>query len=98
MLSLIVASALVMSIEGVQPPDYSERSLCDLWAGARCHVTACLPDAKKQCTSDSARCRGTHSSSVPASRSDAVAACAKALLKAKCGDPLPSECEGVTFP
>ena len=50
MLSLIVASALVMSIEGVQPPDYSERSLCDLWAGARCHVTACLPDAKKQCT------------------------------------------------
>ena len=98
MLSLIVASALVVSIEGVDPPEYSERSLCDLWAGARCHVTSCLPDAKKQCAADSARCRGTQSSSVPSSRSDVVAACAKALLKGKCGDPPPAECQGVTFP
>ena len=98
MLSLIVASALVVSIEGVQPPEYSERSLCDLWAGARCYVTSCLPDAKKQCATDSSRCRGTHAVSISPSRSDAVAACAKALLKGKCGDPPPTECQGVTFP
>jgi hypothetical protein len=97
-LSLLVASVLVVSIEAVQPPDYSERSLCDLWAGARCYVTACLPDAKQRCASDSVKCGGARSSSVPPSRADAVAACAKALLKGKCGDPPPSECQGVNYP
>lgn len=98
MLSLLVASALVVSMEGVQPPDYSERSLCDLWAGARCHVTACLPDARKQCSADSAKCRGAVSTTVPPSRAEPVAACAKALLKGKCGDPPPPECKGLEYP
>jgi hypothetical protein len=99
MLSLLLSFALVVSsIEAVSPPDYSERSLCDLWAGARCHATECLPDRKARCTSEAARCRGADVSSVPPSRAEQVAACARALLTAKCGDPLPVQCEGVEYP
>jgi hypothetical protein len=97
-LSLLLSSALFVSIEAVSPPDYSERSLCDLWAGARCYATECLPDRKVRCTSESAKCRGANRSTVPPSRADRVAACAKALLTARCGDPLPSQCEGVEYP
>jgi hypothetical protein len=97
-LSLLVASALVVSIERVHPPDYSESSLCDLWAGARCYATQCLSDRKQRCTSESAKCRGANASTVPPPRADRVAACAKALLTSKCGEPLPAECEGVDYP
>jgi hypothetical protein len=98
MLSLLVASSLVVSIEAVAPPDYSERSLCDLWAGARCYATECLRDRRQQCTSESSKCRHANSSTVPPTRADRVAACAKALLTTKCGDPLPAQCEGVEYP
>ena len=98
MLSLLVASALAVSVQAVSPPDYSERSLCDLWAGARCDAAACLPDHKARCTSESVKCRHARSSTVAPARADRVAACAKALLNAKCGDPLPAACAGVEYP
>ena len=98
MLSLLVASALAVSVQAVSPPDYSERSLCDLWAGARCYATVCMPDRKVRCTSESIKCRHARSSTVPPARADRVAPCAKALLNAKCGDPLPAACAGVEYP
>lgn len=98
MLSLLVASAFILSVERVQPPDYSERRLCDLWAGARCYATACMPDGKERCASESAKCRHAGTATVSTERADRVAACAKALLQGRCGDPLPKECEGVDYP
>ena len=99
MLSLIAASALLLSVSGATPPDYSEKSLCDLYAGARCHASSCLPDAKERCTQVSSQCRGrTRYETVPPSRAERVAACAKALLTQTCGAPTPPECNGVDAP
>lgn len=95
---LFAASALVLLFTGVNPPDYSEKGLCDLWAGARCYATQCLPDGKQRCTQDSAQCRGRGDATVSADRAERVAACAKALLKGRCGDPAPEECAGVESP
>ena len=95
---LLVTSTLVLSLAGVKPPHYSEKGLCDLWAGARCYATSCEKDAKLRCTSEASQCRGRTEASVPDERAERVAACARALLKSRCGDPTPAECEGVESP
>lgn len=95
---LLVASTLVLSLAGVKPPDYSEKDLCDLWAGARCHATACMPDGQQRCVSESAQCVHSTGQAVPMDHAEKVAGCARALLKARCGDPMPAECEGVQGP
>lgn len=96
---LLVASALVLSVSGVSPPNYSEKGLCDLWAGARCHATSCMPDAKERCTQASLQCRGLdrYTTASP-DRAERVSACALAMLKTRCGDPAPAECSGVDGP
>jgi hypothetical protein len=90
---LVVTAALVASLTTVAPPDYSEKGLCDLWAGARCHATSCLPDAKQRCEADSRRCRGRGGAAVSPARAEKVAACARALLQARCGDPAATGCD-----
>lgn len=95
---LFAASALVLLFTGVNPPNYSDKGLCDLWAGARCYSTQCLPDGKQRCTADSAQCKGRGDHTVSQEHADKVAACARALLKGRCGDPLPPECSGVDTP
>lgn len=95
---MLFASALVLSLSGVQPPAYSEKGLCELWAGARCQATSCLPDGKKRCATDSAQCRGRTEQPVPDDRAQKVAACARALLQATCGAPAPAECDGIDSP
>lgn len=95
---MLVASALVLTMSGVQPPSYSEKGLCELWAGARCHASACLPDGKQRCAADSVQCRGKAEQPVPEERAGRVVACARALLQASCGGPSPAECAGVDAP
>lgn len=94
---LFAASALILSM-GVQPPNYSEKGLCDLWAGAKCHANACKSDGKQRCTSASSACRNSSSATVSPDRAERVAACARAMLQSRCGDPEPSECSGVDAP
>ncbi|MBX5482948.1 MAG: hypothetical protein IRZ16_14075 [Myxococcaceae bacterium] len=99
MLSQLLAATALLFTVGVHPGEYSEKSLCDLWAGARCHATACMPDGKQRCADVSAQCRGASNATVPSKdHAERVATCARALLKAHCGDPLPAECEGVDGP
>lgn len=90
----VLAGALVILLSGAKPEEYTERSLCDLWAGAQCHVTSCEKDAKERCATASRRCAGTSRQVVPKERADRTAACAKAILKGRCGDPIPPECAG----
>jgi hypothetical protein len=86
-----------MTLLTVKPDNYTEKSLCDLSAGAACHASACLKDSKERCTQASRKCRGTTRATVPKDRADRTAACAKAMLKSKCGAPSPAECEGVSL-
>jgi hypothetical protein len=95
---LLFVSALLLQVAAVQPGEYSERSLCHLWAGARCHATSCQPDAKQQCLRDSQVCSGRGAAAVEQARAERMAACARAMLNAKCGDPAPQECAGVSTP
>ncbi|MBI3185993.1 MAG: hypothetical protein HYZ28_27980 [Myxococcales bacterium] len=90
------STALLLLLGGAKPGEYTERSLCDLWAGAHCHATKCLKDAKERCTAVSSRCRGATRHVVSRSRAERTAACAKALLQSSCGGPTPSECADVT--
>ena len=90
--------ALLLLVSGAKPGDYTEKNLCDLWAGAHCPATSCMKDAKERCATVSRRCRGTGRQTVSKDRADRTAACAKALLAAKCGAPQPSECENVSAP
>lgn len=94
---LATAAAFVLSTSsGTKPEQYNERWLCDLWAGAQCHATACLPDAKERCLAVSKPCTETRRSRrVEPARAEKKASCARALLKAGCGAPRPSECEGL---
>ncbi len=94
--ALTVSVALLLS--GAKPDTYSERWLCDLWAGAQCHATSCLKDAKERCAAASRKCSGSTSETVAPSRADKTSACAKALLKDKCGAPSPAECADVNQP
>ena len=94
-MSLVVAGSLALTLLASKPDNYTERSLCDLMAGAACHATSCMKDAKERCAVASKKCRGSSRAQVPKERADKTAACAKATLKAKCGDAAPAECQGV---
>jgi hypothetical protein len=97
MFTALVLSGAIALATNVRPPDYTERSLCELWAGAMCQKLKCVEGAKARCQAESKRCRGQPYSVVPKDRAAKVAECAKALLKQKCGEPEPAECSGVGF-
>src|SRR5688500_11715285 len=98
MSALLAKGVLVLTLLGAKPGEYTERGLCDLWAGAQCHATSCKADGKKQCAQASAPCRTASSQPVPQERADKVSACAKALLVSGCGGATPAECADVTGP
>ncbi len=77
---------------GASPGEYTEKSLCDLWAGAQCHATSCQKDAKERCAEASARCRNTSARPVPKETAEKTAECAKATLQQACGAPPPAVC------
>jgi hypothetical protein len=89
------AAAFVMSTSsGTKPNTYSERWLCDLWAGAQCHATTCKKDGKERCVAVSKQCQQTsRRATVDPARAEKRAACARALLKEACGAPTPPECD-----
>ncbi len=96
MILATVAAALLMTSSGTKPEQYSERWLCDLWAGAQCHASSCTKDAKDRCMAASKQCNETsRKTPVAKARADKQAACARALLKEACGAPKPAECEGL---
>ena len=96
MIIATLAAALLMTSSGTKPEQYSERWLCDLWAGAQCHATSCAKDAKDRCLAASKQCDVTsRKAPVAKERADKQAACARALLKGACGAPKPAECEGL---
>jgi len=91
-----LAAALLMTSSGTKPETYSERWLCDLWAGAQCHASSCAKDAKDRCMAAGKQCKDTSRKvAVAKERADKQSACARALLKAACGAPKPAECEGL---
>jgi hypothetical protein len=92
-----VVSALVLLLSGGKPDTYTERSLCDLWAGAQCHATSCKNDGKERCASVSRRCATATQQTVPKERAEKAAACARALLTTSCGGESPAECADVTL-
>jgi hypothetical protein len=91
------AAALAFHLTVSTPPNtYSERWLCDLWAGAQCHATACMKDGKERCQAVSKQCLDTSRNvTVEGSKAQKRAACARALLKESCGAPRPPECDGL---
>lgn len=92
------STALLLLVGGARPPDYTQRSLCDLWAGAHCQATSCMQDSKERCQLASRKCRQASRQVVSRDRADRAVACAKALLKGPCGGPPPSECSEVSSP
>lgn len=96
MLTALFAAAVLSTSTGVKPDTYSERWLCDLWAGAQCHATSCQKDGKDRCLAVSKACKDTsRKTPVSKDRADRQAACARALLKNACGAPKPAECDGL---
>jgi hypothetical protein len=91
------AAAFVLSTSvSTKPNTYSERWLCDLWAGAQCHATSCQKDGKERCLAVSKQCDETsRRATVDAARAEKKAACARALLKQACGSEKPPECDGL---
>jgi hypothetical protein len=101
MLSALIVSAVLSMSTTARPPEYSERWLCELWAGAQCTAAKCNADkttAQDRCKAESKKCRGASHATVSGERAKKVAECAKAMLKQKCGDPAPPECSGVSGP
>lgn len=91
-----LAAAVLMTSSGTKPNTYSERWLCDLWAGAQCHASSCSKDAKERCMAAGKQCKDTSKKvAVAKERADKQSACARALLKEACGAPKPAECEGL---
>ncbi|MGI5862454.1 MAG: hypothetical protein ACOX6T_10420 [Myxococcales bacterium] len=96
---LLLSGALLSISSGVKPPDYTEKSLCELWAGAQCELAKCGENAIERCLEESKRCRHRSDDDVVSpDRAAKVSECAKALLKLKCGDATPQECADVTGP
>ena len=96
MLIAALATTMLLSSQGVKPDHYSERWLCDLWAGAQCHATSCKKDGKDRCEAVSKACKDTSKkATVPDDRASKQSACARALLKTACGAAKPAECEGL---
>ncbi len=93
---LATAAAFVLSTSaGTKPNTYSERWLCDLWAGAQCQATSCQKDGKARCEAVSKQCEATsREATVDGARAERKAACARALLKQSCGASKPPECDG----
>ncbi len=91
-----LAAAFLLTSSATKPEQYSERWLCDLWAGAQCHASSCAKDAKDRCMAASKQCNDTsRSTAVNKERADKQAACARALLKEPCNAPKPAECDGL---
>lgn len=95
---LVSGTLLLSSAQGTSPGTYSDKWLCDLWAGAQCYQTSCQKDAKAQCEVASKRCRGRGRQTVPEETAKKTASCAKAMLQQACGAPAPDECKDVTPP
>ena len=96
MMIAALAAALLSVSSGTKPNTYSERWLCDLWAAAQCHATACAKDGKERCKAAGKQCESTsRATAVSRERADKQAACARALLQAACGAAKPAECEGL---
>ena len=95
---LVTGSMMLSTAQSTTPGNYSEKWLCDLWAGAQCHQSSCRKDAKERCDAESRRCRGRTKATVPPDSANKTAACARALLTAVCGAPTPAECNGVSPP
>ncbi|HCF57578.1 MAG TPA: hypothetical protein DFS52_06245 [Myxococcales bacterium] len=95
---LLLSGALLSMSSGVKPPEYSEKSLCDLWAGAQCELAKCGENAAERCLEESKRCRHRSYVVVQPDHAAKVSECAKALLKLKCGDAMPQECADVIGP
>ena len=101
MLSVLIVTAALSLTASARPPDYTEKNLCDLWAGAQCASAKCSGDpatAQDRCKTESKKCRGKSRATVSTERAKKVADCAKAMLKQKCGEPAPAECNGVQGP
>lgn len=95
---LVTGSMMLSTAQSTTPGQYSEKWLCDLWAGAQCYQSSCRNDAKERCDAESRRCRNATRATVPNESAERTAACARALLSSTCGAPVPSECQGVTPP
>ncbi len=94
--AILVAGVMSMS-QGTARDEYTERSLCELWVGARCQANACQENAKERCIEESRRCRSQSAYEiVPRERASRVASCARAMLKNACGGPSPAECADVS--
>jgi hypothetical protein len=95
---LLLSGALASLTPAAQPPDYTARGLCELWAGAQCQLAACGENAKERCTSESKRCRQLSRATVSKEQASRTVECAKATLKLRCGEPPPAECQGLQGP
>lgn len=96
LIAALATTVLLSTSQGVKPDHYSERWLCDLWAGAQCHATSCKKDGKERCEAVSKACKDTSKKAiVPEDRASKQSACARALLKNACGAAKPTECEGL---
>lgn len=94
--AILVAGVMSMS-QGTARDTYTERSLCELWVGARCHANACQQNARERCIEEARRCSSESAwETVPPERARRVATCARAMLNAACGGPSPAECSDVT--
>ena len=81
---------------GPPPGTSTERRLCDLWAGAQCHMTSCEKDARDRCMASSKQCESTSKTTVvPKERAQKMSTCARAILQGQCGAAKPAECEGL---
>ncbi len=86
----------MMTASGTKPGHYSERWLCDLWAGAQCSYTSCEKDARERCIAASKQCASTsRRTTVPEDRASKMSTCARSLLGTKCGAPKPTACGDV---
>ncbi|MBL9039876.1 MAG: hypothetical protein JNG84_15265 [Archangium sp.] len=91
------AATVVLSLSsGTAPNTYSERWLCDLWAGAQCAATSCEKDGKERCEAVSKQCTETSKKvMVDPAKAEKKVACARALLSQTCGAAKPTECDGL---
>jgi len=77
----------------VFPGQYSEAWLCDLWAGARCHMARCEADMSA-CEAATQHCAtASHQRVVNEEEARPLAECARQLLQAACETSLPEACQ-----
>jgi hypothetical protein len=96
MISALLLTAYLSTAQGTKPDTYSEKWLCDLWAGAQCSYTSCEKDSKDRCMAVSKACeRTSRKAMVPRESAEKKAACARALLSTSCGAAKPAECSGL---